>query len=154
MATRPVFVPGSEVGSLVESIDVEFEWFPGFAHSQKQRSIESLHSSAQAAIGSGSYLEISSKSPDLVGTRLSAFNMTVEGFGPDAIPVECAFQGSKVFEHGGPFVDLYARRPLDAKRDARLMKLWCADRFPISTPRLGTPSNHCLLRLGVPECID
>lgn len=122
MATRPVFVPRSEVGLLVESIDVEFEWFPGFAASQKQLSIESLHSGAQSAIGPGSYLEVSSKSPDLTGTRLSAFNLTVEGFGENPIPVECAFQGSKVFEGGGPFTDLYGKSPLDAKRDPRLTR--------------------------------
>ena len=36
------------------------------------------------------------------------------------IPLECAFQGSKVFEHGGPFTDLYTLEPREAKRDPRL----------------------------------
>ena len=37
------------------------------------------------------------------------------------IPLECAFQGSKVFEHGGPFTDLYwVNDPRLAKRDQRL----------------------------------
>jgi hypothetical protein len=34
--------------------------------------------------------------------------------------VECAFQGSKVFEDGGPFTDMFAMAPRDAKRDERL----------------------------------
>jgi hypothetical protein len=34
--------------------------------------------------------------------------------------LECAFQGSKVFERGGPFTDLYCRDAREAKRDVRL----------------------------------
>ena len=36
------------------------------------------------------------------------------------ISVEVTFQGSKVFEHGGPFTDLYAKTAREAKRDPRL----------------------------------
>jgi hypothetical protein len=36
------------------------------------------------------------------------------------IPLESAFQGSKVFEHGGPFNDLYCTDARTAKRDERL----------------------------------
>ena len=36
------------------------------------------------------------------------------------IPLECAFQGSKLFEHGGPFTDLYTKDAREAKRDPRL----------------------------------
>ena len=35
-------------------------------------------------------------------------------------PVECAFQGSKVFELGGPFIDLFGKTSREAKRDERL----------------------------------
>src|SRR5206468_117595 len=34
--------------------------------------------------------------------------------------LECAFQGSKVFETGGPYTDLYAADSRTAKRDARI----------------------------------
>jgi len=34
--------------------------------------------------------------------------------------VECAFQGSKVFERGGPFTDLYAASSKEAKTDTRI----------------------------------
>ncbi len=36
------------------------------------------------------------------------------------ISVECAFQGSKVFEKGGPFTDLYDKSSREAKTDERL----------------------------------
>jgi hypothetical protein len=36
------------------------------------------------------------------------------------VPLECAFQGSKIFERGGPYTDLYAADVRDAKRDPRL----------------------------------
>ena len=43
--------------------------------------------------------------------------------------VECAFQGSKVFEHGGPFTDLYAVSSRDAKKDDRLRNSGDVTRF-------------------------
>ena len=36
------------------------------------------------------------------------------------IPLECAFQGSKVFERGGPYTDLYDVDVRTAKREPRL----------------------------------
>jgi hypothetical protein len=36
--------------------------------------------------------------------------------------VECAFQGSKIFEDGGPSTDMFAMAPRDAKRDERLQR--------------------------------
>jgi hypothetical protein len=46
---------------------------------------------------------------------------THRDYSPD-IPVECAFQGSKVFEHGGPYTDLYEADARSAKHDPRLYK--------------------------------
>jgi hypothetical protein len=36
------------------------------------------------------------------------------------IPLECAYQGGKIFENGGPFRDIYSLSSLSAKRDPRL----------------------------------
>ena len=108
---------------MVRDVVVEFDWHPGFAASQKQKSIESLHKNAIACIGPGPFLEISSKSPELIGTRLSAFHLLVEGFADKPIPVENAFQGSKVFgPRQGPYHDLYSVPALDAKRDPRIRR--------------------------------
>ncbi len=65
-------------------------------------------------------LEISSKSPNALGAALSAFNLRLEIDDGRVLPVECAFQGSKVFRNGGPYNDLYERSGRDAKTDQRL----------------------------------
>jgi hypothetical protein len=118
MAKRPIFLPKTEA-PYIRELQVEFKWFPGMAKSQAQKSIQSLHESSEA-LGYGPLLEISSKSADPLGVALSAFNLMVSGPNRKPISVECAFQGSKVFEHGGPFEDLYEASSLDAKRDERI----------------------------------
>jgi hypothetical protein len=121
MATRPVFIPEFDGPFLVRTENVEFKWSAGLAVTQKQRSIDSLHASAQELCGLGAILEVSSKSRQTVGTQLSAFNLAIRTDAhPDGLSVECAFQGSKVFEKGGPYRDIFAMTSRDAKRDARL----------------------------------
>ncbi|WP_125717119.1 DarT1-associated NADAR antitoxin family protein [Pseudoalteromonas rubra] len=119
MAIRPIFIPLEGcVGVLEENI--EFKWFSGFSLSQKQKSIAELHSVANK-MGHSKALEISSKSPDDLGVSLSAFNLQVVTVKQKRkFSVESAFQGSKVFEKGGPYVDLFQRTSLEAKRDIRL----------------------------------
>jgi hypothetical protein len=43
--------------------------------------------------------------------------------------VEAAFQGSKVFEHGGPYVDIFEKKPIEAKRDERLRSSGALTKF-------------------------
>ena len=65
-------------------------------------------------------LEVSTKSEEKLGQRLSAFNLNFHSH-LGVMPLEMAFQGSKVFAGGGPFTDLYGLTDSrDAKRDARL----------------------------------
>jgi hypothetical protein len=121
MAERPVFIPASEGTVLVRTKRVEFHWFPGMAVSQKQKSIDSLHAAALLLPGIRKVLEVSSKSRDSLGVSLSAFNLTFTTLMRNrTFSVECAYQGSKVFERGGPFVDLLKMTSRDAKRDERL----------------------------------
>ena len=117
MAKRPVFIPAPD-GGLVDERTVEFEWFSGFAVSQKRRSVESLHNSAAGHLGLSRVLEVSTKSAKPLGVRLSAFNLSVEfGARPHPILLEAAFQGSKVFATRGPFTHLYSMRSgRDVKR--------------------------------------
>jgi hypothetical protein len=121
MATRPVFVPRVQGTPYVLTHFIDFEWFPGMAVSQKQKSIRSLHNAAKQSLSVGQILEISSKSLDTLGVALSAFNLTIQTVRKErSFSVEAAYQGSKVFERGGPFVDLLSSSPRDAKRDPRL----------------------------------
>jgi hypothetical protein len=119
MAERPVFVPAVTGSMLVHEIPVRFSWHPGMAASQKKKNVSELHQAALVARGLSPLLEISSKSDFEVGRRLSAFHLKIDVEGKETT-VECAFQGSKVFEHGGPFTDLYWVTSREAKRDPRI----------------------------------
>ena len=122
MAERPVYIPAPESPQLVEERFFTIKWSPGFALSQKEKNIEALHAAARAR-GLSPLLEISSKSSLKTGRHMSAFHMTVDTKELGPIKLELAFQGSKVFEHGGPFTDLYMKGDKEigeAKRDSRL----------------------------------
>jgi len=119
MTERPIFVPAPDTPELVKEIFFRIKWHPGFASVQKEKNIEELHNAA-ARQGFRPLLEISSKSSSERGRHLSAFYMKIEISDGREVPLECAFQGSKVFEHGGPFTDLYSAEPRFAKGDARL----------------------------------
>jgi len=120
MAIRPIFIPCENGDSLVTTKPIEFSWSPGMAVSQKQKSIQALHSSAKELGVVGEVLEISSKSEDELGRSLSAFNLKYKSKKNLSVSVECLYQSSKVFEKGGPFRDLLYASSLDAKRDPRL----------------------------------
>ena len=98
---------------------MEFKWVAGMAVSQKQKSIRSLHESA-AKRNVSKVLEISSKSESSLGVKLSAFNLHLTTPSGLNISVENAFQASKVFQHGGPYLDLLQVTPREAKKDPRL----------------------------------
>lgn len=74
MAERPVFYMQQK---KVVSKMYSFEWFPGFAVSQKQKSIESLHSAVLKVDPDARPLEISTKSREDLGVKLSAFSLTL-----------------------------------------------------------------------------
>lgn len=122
MAQRPVYIPSTSSDFLVETVMVDFEWFPGMAVVQKQKSIDSLHAAVKTQLtGVTSLLEISSKSKVDLGVNLSAFNLMINDSRRDLeFSVEAAFQSSKVFEKGGPFVDLLEATSRAAKKDERL----------------------------------
>jgi hypothetical protein len=103
---------------LVHEIAIQFRWHPGLAASQKKKNVDEMHRAAFAR-GLTPLLEISSKSDWEVGQRLSAFHLKMDVERQETT-VECAFQGSKVFEKGGPYTDLYWVTSREAKRDPRL----------------------------------
>lgn len=122
MAERPIFVSKPESDELVMEIFFQIKWHSGFALVQKEKNIEELHKAAGLA-GYRNLLEISSKSKSERGRHLSAFHMTADTKEHGTIRLELAFQGSKVFERGGPFTDLYRKGDKEigeAKRDPRL----------------------------------
>jgi hypothetical protein len=124
MVERPVFIPTPESDALVREVFLPFTWQPGFAQVQKEKNIAALHDAA-AKRGLAPLLEISSKSKSERGRHMSAFHMSVPTKCCGRIKLELAFQGSKVFEHGGPYTDLYHKGDSEigqAKRDPRLQR--------------------------------
>lgn len=121
MATRPIFIVGENSNFLVETKFLNFEWFSGFAVSQKHKSIAAMHSAAINNLHLDKILEISSKSLTSLGVELSAFNLKITTKKlQKSFSVECAFQASKVFENGGPFIDLLDKTSIEAKKDPRI----------------------------------
>ncbi len=118
MAERPIFVPVPDESDLVREIYLPLKWHPGFAPVQKEKNVAALHAAAAAA-GYSPVLEVSSKSGEKLGRHLSAFHLKVQS-AIGEFPLESAFQGSKVFERGGPYTDLYQADVRAAKRDPRL----------------------------------
>lgn len=118
MASRPIFLALAQPDHLVSEILFSFPWSPGFSASQKKKNVIALHDAARSN-GLFPVLEVSTKSEDLLGQRLSAFNLkikTVQG----EMTIESAFQGSKVFSGGGPYTDIYSFDSRSAKKDDRL----------------------------------
>ena len=137
MANRPIFTPNFSGFPYVETVDIEFKWYSGFAKSQMQKTIVSLHEAAEKQ-GIAPVLEISRKSASRLGVSLSAFILTLETPRGQKMSVECAYQGSKVFENGGPYHDLYSVSSRSAKTDERLRNSgeliafnFCGEDFPI-----------------------
>ena len=62
MANRPIFTPSTKKDLLVETHDIDFQWSPGMAASQKKKNVQALHSSASEKLKIDSVLEVSSKS--------------------------------------------------------------------------------------------
>lgn len=120
MAVRPIFVPKVDGSIGVKEISIDFRWHPGMAKVQKQKSIAELHESGKGK-GINKPLEISSKSIDELGVELSAFNLIITTKRQQKkFTVECAFQGSKIFQYGGPYKDLLTTDSKRAKKDLRL----------------------------------
>lgn len=120
MAERPVFISSRNENDYIKIKNIEFEWFPGFSVKQKQKSVESFHQNIKNIDPSLNVLEVSSKSSKELGVALSAFNLMIRTKNNKVFSVETAFQASKVFEFGGPFVDLYEKTSKDAKKDPRI----------------------------------
>lgn len=120
MAERPVFVPSLKGRRLVIEVPISFTWHPGMAASQKKKNVAALHEAAKGR-GLNDLLEVSSKSDFEIGRRLSAFHQRIE-VRNEMVSLESAFQGSKVFEHGGPYADIIGLDPRSAKKDERLQQ--------------------------------
>ena len=105
MARRSVFVSKNSY-PFFEEISVDFDWFQGFALSQKRKSQIGIHENFLNAYPDEKVLEISSASLYSLGAELSAMNLS-KRTSAGITTVESAFQSSRIYGSGedevGPF---------------------------------------------------
>lgn len=121
MSKRMFFVPDTSSNNFYQERFVNFKFYTGFAITQKQKSIQSMHEAIKQMNQDYLPLEISTKSNSSLGQALSAFNL--KGFCQTTrqyYSVENIFQSSKVFENGTQYKDLLGASPWEAKKDERL----------------------------------
>ncbi|MDR2100298.1 MAG: hypothetical protein LBP40_05700 [Campylobacteraceae bacterium] len=119
-ATRVCFMPSDKNGILFVEKKFEFNFYGGFDISQKRKTIAAFHEAIIKSNPNLTVLEISSKSPSQTGIDLSAFHLQYDNGDGHYYTVENIYQSSKIFENGGPFMDLLHCSPSAAKRDERL----------------------------------
>lgn len=126
MANRPIFFanPQRSDSHPVLEQSIEFQWYPGFSVTQKQKSIASLHSAIISSTSLIRPLEISSKSTTPLGVELSAFNLQLS-FRSSCIltaSVETVYQGSKIFnECSRDDGDRFSLGPRESRHRARVL---------------------------------
>ena len=117
MAERSVFI-SKDAYPFFEEVPVRFDYFQGFALSQRRKSQISLHENFLDAYPERKVLEISSASLYSLGAALSALCLkkrTQAGI----TTVESAFQSSRIYgENGeiGPFPELLFYPPRECKK--------------------------------------
>lgn len=118
---KPVFMPRVNSDNLVKTDMVRFERHVGFATRQKKKSINDMHQVIRKKYGFNHVLEMSSKSGNKLSFLVSPLSLKLaDEQDGNLYSVENAFQASKVFEHGGPYLDLLTAPPRQAKKDERL----------------------------------
>ena len=148
MAIRSVFV-SKDYYPFFEEIQVNFDWFPGFALSQKRKSQISLHKNFLQTYPDEKVLEISSASLYSLGSRLSAMNLskqTKEGL----TTVESAFQSSRIYGKGenevGPFHEYLFLPGKDCKRKVKeLSQGMISYRYLFDDMEFYAPAHHISL---------
>ena len=119
MARRLIFIPMARGSIYVKEYEVDFNWDFGNSIKNTQESVRRMHKEALKRYKFKHLCEISGASIKPFERLLSAFQLpiNIEGI---VTTVECAYQGSKVFEHGGPYQDLYEVESRQSKKDPRL----------------------------------
>ena len=111
MAERPLFVPAPGSRGLVKQVTLRMKWHPGFSISQKRKNVAALHEAA-ARSGYAPVLEVSTKSEEKIGQRLSAFNLKVCSDELGDMPLEMAFQEARSLNEAGLLMTYTSRRTL------------------------------------------
>ena len=132
MAKRPYFMISDTTDEFYKEFSCEFEFYTGFALSQKQKSVKSLHEQILKRYPKRKILEVSRRSENPLGIALSAFNLKFLNIDNKEYPVECVFQSSKVFANGQQYCDLLYKTASEAKTDERIKKSGYLTKFTLN----------------------
>ena len=121
MEYKPVFMPRVGSDNLVKTDMVRIERHVGFATRQKKKTLNDLHRVIKKKYGFKNVLELSTKSGNKLSFPLSPYSLQITNDDGQKYSVENAFQASKVFEQGGPYLDLLTEKPRQARKDDRLI---------------------------------
>ena len=121
MESKPVFMPRVGSDNLVKTDMVRIERHVGFATRQKKKTLNDLHRVIKKKYGFKNVLELSTKSGNKLSFPLSPYSLQITNDNGQKSSVENAFQASKVFEQGGPYLDLLTEKPRQARKDERLI---------------------------------
>lgn len=121
MEYKPVFMPRVGSDNLVKTDMVRIERHVGFATRQKKKTLNDLHRVIKKKYGFKNVLELSTKSGNKLSFPLSPYSLQITNDNGQKSSVENAFQASKVFEQGGPYLDLLSEKPRQARKDDRLI---------------------------------
>lgn len=119
MTVRPVFIAGGNHQPVIRE-ETTFLYYSGSSDALKKQSIQSLHQTFLIRHPGWRVLEISGHSPDELGVKLNAFNLTVKLKSGQEAAVERTYQAGKIFENGGPYLDLLEKSSKTATKDPRL----------------------------------
>ena len=129
MAKRLLFRPTMKHKGFVSETEIQFDWRSPYTYGKEatQRNIACLHSEICDLCQTDyeDILEVSGASTLDIGRQLSAPNLTAlrkradQMHGSKKRSVEALYQGSKVFEKGGPHHELYNYTGLAAKKKLR-----------------------------------
>ena len=125
MARRLVFVPSPDK-ELVKEFEFSFKWEPTgmYGKGAIDENVSSLHRECADTHGitTDRILEVSGASSKTLGKQLSAMNLCIEDRNDTGVNegskwcVESLYQGSKVFENGGPHHVMYTYTGYAAKK--------------------------------------
>lgn len=121
MESKPVFMPRVGSDNLVKTDMVRIERHVGFATRQKKKTLNDLHRVIKKKYGFKNVLELSTKSGNKLSFPLSPYSLQITNDDGQKYSVENAFQASKVFEQGGPYLDLLTEKPRQTRKDKRLI---------------------------------
>ena len=116
---KPIFEVSFDESQIFIRRDVKFKNTGESSPLRTQININNLHTAYLTKNPGRKILEISSKSESELGRSLSAFNLMINDEGQQR-SMEVSYQASKVFENGGPFIDLLNNSSVWAKSDKRL----------------------------------